>query len=187
MSTFTSFLSWAWLQATHIVHIYGKPCGFHKATPHVLFASFHDRISRRWGPRPEELSGWSFQFWHYKHTDTDLAASPSALCLYKFLKQEDCHQPDCPHSCILYPKLAVWDCKKGSLRRPICDFTSNKVPLSSCKAPSQIYGVKALHDPLTIKLRASIPYFKETHIWQYCLATSYIKTHILWQNSVMKV
>lgn len=94
----------------HVLHIYRKPRGFHKAKPHLLLTSFHDRISRQLNP--EELSGWSFQSWHGKHTDIDLAASPSAFCPYTFLQQHDCHQPNSPRSCISSPLLADWDCEK---------------------------------------------------------------------------
>lgn len=73
---------------------------FHKAKAFSVVHQFPWQDFKTTRLSPEELSGWSFQSWHDKHTDIDLTASPSALCLFTFLQQQASHQADSPH--ILY-------------------------------------------------------------------------------------
>lgn len=150
----TSFLCWSRLQATHIVHSQKATwLLWSKASSVVQQFPWQDLQKTR--IQPEESSGWCFQSWHNKRADVDLARPSAFLCLYTLLQQQDCHQ----HITAVYPPhyRLTGTAKRSSHRWPICDSTSNK---ASSGAASQNYQVKAVRDPLIIKLKASIGCFK---------------------------
>lgn len=86
--------------------------------------------------QPEDLSGWSFQSWHDKRTDNELAARLSAFCflLLHILPTEGHY------------------CTSSTLQ---AERASHRWPHKASPLRSQNYPVIAVYDPLIIKLRAA--------------------------------